>query len=183
VDIGHDCGGALACASCRVLVHEGLGRLREASEEELDMLERAGELIENARLACQVKGVPTELSIEIPRREAPRAAAVQPLTVSARAARHLAAQLVRYPGATAVRLSVERRGCSGFAYRVDPAQSVRESDAVFESCRLRVVVDAQSLPYVYGTLIDLAEQRLARRLRFDNPNARQSCGCGESFGV
>ena len=77
---------------------------------------------------------------------------------------------------------MERAGCSGFAYRVDPAQAVSEGDTVLESGAVRIVVDAASLPYVHGTTIDLAQAGLARRLRFDNPNARQSCGCGESFG-
>lgn len=183
VDIGHDCGGALACASCRVVVREGLERLQAASADELDMLERAGEAGLSARLACQVTGVASELVIELPGGEARVAAGLQPVAVTPRAARHLAAQLAKHPGAAAVRLSVERSGCSGFGYRVDPALSVGESDTVFESCGLRVVVAAGSLPYVQGTVIDLAQDRLARRLRFDNPNARQTCGCGESFGV
>ena len=44
-------------------------------------------------------------------------------------------------------------------------------------------VDALSLPYLQGTTVDLVQEGLARRLRFDNPNARQSCGCGESFSA
>ena len=103
--------------------------------------------------------------------------------LTARAARHLATQLAKHPGAVAVRFSVERTGCSGFGYRLDPAESVCESDMGFESTGVRVVVDAASLPYVHGTVIDLAQAGLTQRLRFDNPNARQSCGCGESFGL
>jgi iron-sulfur cluster assembly protein len=182
-DIAHDCGGKLACASCRVVVREGLEGLEAASEDELDMLGRAGGSAPNARLACQVKGVAGALLIEIPRSEAPVPAAVRPVSVSARAGRHLAAQLAKHPGALAVRLAVQPAGCSGFGYRVDPAQAVSEDDTVFESAGVRVVVDAASLPYVQGTIIDLAETGPARRLRFENPNARQSCGCGESFGV
>jgi iron-sulfur cluster assembly protein len=164
-------------------VREGLERLPSASEDELDMLERAGASAPGARLACQVKGVASELLIEMPCSEAPPRAVRRPVTVSARAARHLAAQLAKHPGAVGLRLSVERMGCSGLGYRVDPAQAVREGDTAFESGSVRVVVDAASLPYVQGTIIDLADTGLSRRLRFDNPNARQSCGCGESFGV
>src|SRR5689334_5795663 len=57
VDISRDCGGTLACASCRVIVREGLEPLEPASEDELDMLERAGAAAPGARLACQVKGL------------------------------------------------------------------------------------------------------------------------------
>jgi len=49
--------------------------------------------------------------------------------------------------------------------------------------RDRIVVDAASLPYVQGTTLDVVQEGLARRLRFANPNALQTCGCGESFGA
>src|SRR5438105_3950986 len=183
VDIAHECGGALSCASCRVVVRAGLEPLEAPSDDELDMLERAGASAPGARLACQVKGIASELVIDIPRSEAPAPAVMLPVSVSARAGRHLAAQLAKHPGALAVRLAVGRSGCSGFAYRVDPAHAIERDDTVFETAGVRIVVDAASLPYVQGTTVDLAEAGLARRLRFDNPNARQSCGCGESFGV
>jgi iron-sulfur cluster assembly protein len=182
VDIAHDCGGMLACSSCRVVVREGLECLGAASEDELDMLDRAGAVAPGARLACQVSGA-GEILVEIPRDEAPVRAAMLPVSVSERAAKHFASQLVKYSGAVAVRLSVEPAGCSGFRYRVDPAANVREDDTVIESGGVRIVVDAASLPYLQGTTLDVVEEGLLRRVRFDNPNARQSCGCGESFGV
>lgn len=92
-------------------------------------------------------------------------------------------QLARHPGALAVRLAVEPAGCSGFRYRIDPVEKIDTQDQSFQSSGLRIVVDPLSLPYVQGTRIDLVQDGLARRLRYDNPNVRQSCGCGESFGV
>jgi len=183
VDIAHDCGGALACASCRVIVREGADRLAAPSDDELDMLERAGENEPAARLACQVKHAAADLEIEIPRCEAPRLGLVVPLSVSAGAAMHFAAQLAGHPRALGVRLSVRPAGCSGFRYRVDAAEVIGETDTVFESSGVRIVVDASSLPYLQGTFVHLAEKGLSRQLRFDNPNARAHCGCGESFGI
>lgn len=183
VEIAHDCGGSLACASCRVVVREGLDRLEAPGEGELDMLDRAGASAPGARLACQVSG-PGELVVEIPSTDTPATVAVvRPVSVTARAAKHLSSQLAKHPGAIGMRLSVERAGCSGFGYRVDPADVVGNDDEVFESGGVRILVDAASLPYLHGTTLDVVQDRLARRLRFDNPNARQSCGCGESFGV
>lgn len=182
VDIAHDCGGVLACTSCRVVIRDGFEHLQTPSDEELDLLDRADSRVRNERLACQVRGE-GELVVEIPRGDALVHAFLRPVSVSARAAKHLAAQLAKHPGAVGVRLAALPSGCSGFRYRVDPTDAVQEGDSVFNIGGVRIVVDATSLPYVQGTTLDVVEEGLARRLRFDNPNARQSCGCGESFGV
>ena len=183
VAIAHDCGGALACSSCAVLVREGAEALAAASYDELDMLERGGADGPGARLACQVSGA-ADLVVEVPTREAPRRETTRlPITVTEQAARFLAQQLAKHADAVAVRLGVEPAGCSGFGYRIDPAQRIGEDDTVFEAHGVRIAVDRQSLPFVQGTRVELVREGLARRLRYDNPNVRQSCGCGESFGV
>lgn len=147
------------------------------------MLDRVDAPEPGARLACQVKGAASELLIEIPRDELPAQAAARPVSMSARAARHFATQLTKHPSAIAVRLAVKSNGCSGFGYQVDPADAVQAGDAIFESHGVRILVDRASLPYLHGTTLDVVEDGLARHVRFDNPNARTSCGCGESFGV
>jgi iron-sulfur cluster assembly protein len=184
IAIAHDCGGKLACTSCQVVILEGMHHLSAASENELDMLDRASAAEPGARLACQASGLGGEVVIALSGGGIPaRAAGASPVLVTERAARHFAAQLARHPGAVAVRLAVEPSGCSGFGYRIDPADAIREDDAVFESAGVRIAVDALSLPHLQGATLDLVQEGLARRLRFDNPNARQSCGCGESFGT
>jgi iron-sulfur cluster assembly protein len=182
VDIAHDCGGVLACASCRVVVREGQERFGMASERELYQLDRADTVAPGARLACQVRGS-GELVVEIPRAAPPVHERMLPVSVSERAARHFTAQLTRHPGAVAVRLAAVTASCSGFRYRVDPSGGARDGDHIFESRGLRIVVDAASLPYLQGMTLDVIDDGLNRRVRFDNPNARHSCGCGESFGV
>ncbi len=109
--------------------------------------------------------------------------AAESISVTERAAQYFAAQLAKHVGAVAVRLAVERAGCSGFSYRVDPADVVRDDDCVFETNSVRVIVDPLSLCYLQDTTIDVVQEGLSRRLRFDNPNVRQRCGCGESFGL
>jgi iron-sulfur cluster assembly protein len=184
VAVAHDCGGTLACASCCVIVREGAHTLSPPSEDERDRLEQASADQPGARLACQAISHGGELAIELAESSVPpRTAGAAPLQVSAPAAKFLAAQLAKHPGAQAVRLSIERAGCSGFGYRLDPASEIRKDDAVFESGGVRIAVDALSLPYVQGTRIDLVQEGLARRLRYDNPNVRHSCGCGESFST
>jgi iron-sulfur cluster assembly protein len=184
-EVAHDCDGALACASCVVIVEEGAERLKAPGEDEQDILDKASFSQPGARLACQAVG-DGELVVQVPRIDARRlasAAGLRPVTLSERAARHFAVQLAKRPGAAGVRLSVEPSGCSGLRHRVDFADAARTDDAVFESGPIRLLVDPLSLPYVQGATIDVMQEGLSRRLRFDNPNARQTCGCGESFGV
>jgi iron-sulfur cluster assembly protein len=178
--VGQDCGGVLACASCLVSVHEGAGHLSAPSEDELDMLERAGAQASGARLACQATGAGT-VKVGFARVAEP-SAGTSPVTLDAPAAGHLRRQLAKVPAATALRLAVRPSGCSGHRYQLE-AGEVRAGDAVFESGGVRIAVDPRCLPFVQGLRIKLVQEGLSQRLGFDNPNARQRCGCGESFGV
>jgi iron-sulfur cluster assembly protein len=188
VELAHDCGGTLACATCRVIVREGLESLGVATEDERDILDKACSFEPGARLACQGIGGEGDLVIEVPQDEALRMATplretARPVVLSAAAARHFAAQLAKRPGAVAVRLAVRAAGCSGYRYRVDHAEATGAQDVVFESHGIRIAVDPASLPHVQGTTLDVVQEGLSRRLRFDNPNAAQTCGCGESFAT
>jgi len=188
IEVAHDCGGTLACATCRVIVREGLESLGAATEDERDILDMASSFEPGARLACQAIGGECDLVIEVPQDKALRMAAplretAHPVVLSAAAARHFAAQLAKRPGAVAVRLAVQAAGCSGYRYRVDHAEAIGPQDVVFESHGIRIAVDPASLPHVQGTTLDVEQDGLSRRLRFDNPNAAQTCGCGESFAT
>ena len=184
VAVAHECGGKLACSTCQVVVREGMEHLSAVSEDELDMLDRASVGAPGMRLACQALSAGGEVVVSLPESVLPaRTAGAAPITLSAAAAQHLRAQLDRDPGAVAVRLAVEPAGCSGFRYRVDRTDELAAGDAVFESAGVRIAVDRASLPYLQGARVDLVREGLAQRLRYDNPNVRQSCGCGESFGI
>jgi iron-sulfur cluster assembly protein len=82
-----------------------------------------------------------------------------------------------------LKLGVRRNGCSGFAYVVDYADSASPQDVVFEDQGVKVFVDAQSLPLIDGTTVDFVREGFGEAFRFDNPNTRGECGCGESFTV
>ena len=185
IAIAHDCGGKLACTTCQVVVLDGMESLSAQSEDELDMLDRADAGDQpGARLACQAVSSGGDVVLGFSESTVPtRVSGSSPVSLSPSAAKHLAAQLARRSGAVAVRLAVTPAGCSGFRYRVEPVREIGQQDRSFESAGVRLVVDPLSLPYVQGTRIDLVQEGLARRLRYDNPNVTQSCGCGESFGV
>ena len=180
--LAHDCGGKLACAACCVIVRQGAETLSPPSDDELDMLERAGVAQDGARLSCQVTGS-GEIAVDVRRCDVPSQAHMLPIVLTADAAQFLAVQLRKHPDAVGVRLAVAPAGCSGLRYRVEHVNVVDEHDVTFKRGGVRLVVDRASLPFVQGTTLRLAQEGLVRRLRFDNPNARQSCGCGESFGT
>ena len=91
--------------------------------------------------------------------------------------------LAKDAAARGVRFGIKRTGCSGFAYTVDLAQNVSETDRVFEQDGITLVVDAKALPFVDGTEIDFQRSGLNATFVFRNPNATGECGCGESFTV
>ena len=81
-----------------------------------------------------------------------------------------------------LRLGVRKSGCSGFAYVADVAETISDSDRICVSRGVKVVVDAQSLPLLDGTEVDVVREGLNEGFVFRNPNVRHECGCGESIG-
>ena len=71
IALEHDCGGALACASCLVVVREGAQALGPASADELDLLDRADATMPGARLACQAIATGGEVDVEMAPRRLP----------------------------------------------------------------------------------------------------------------
>lgn len=82
-----------------------------------------------------------------------------------------------------VRLGVRTSGCSGMAYVLEFADELGEDDQVFEDQGVKVIVDPKSLVYLDGTQLDYTKEGLNEGFRFNNPNVKDSCGCGESFNV
>jgi iron-sulfur cluster insertion protein len=82
-----------------------------------------------------------------------------------------------------LRLSVDGGGCSGFQYKFG-FESVRQSDDLaVETDGVIMVVDAVSLPFVEGAVVDYVETLGASAFQVKNPQASSSCGCGTSFAV
>ncbi len=82
-----------------------------------------------------------------------------------------------------VRLGVRTSGCSGMAYVLEFADKVEEDDVVFEDRGIKVLIDPKSLLYLDGTELDFAREGLNEGFKFNNPNTKEQCGCGESFSV
>ena len=81
------------------------------------------------------------------------------------------------------RLAVRTTGCSGMAYVLEFADELDEGDVVFEDNDVKVIIDPKSLIYLDGTRVDFGKEGLNEGFKFENPNVKDECGCGESFNV
>jgi len=86
-------------------------------------------------------------------------------------------------GAIGVKLSTPRRGCSGLAYSVDYVTQADPFDERIETPGGLFFIDGGSVLYLVGSVMDWKEDDFTAGFTFDNPNAKGSCGCGESFTV
>jgi len=82
-----------------------------------------------------------------------------------------------------VRLGVKTSGCSGLAYVLEFVDALDEDDEVFEDHGVKVIIDKKSLVYLDGTELDYGKEGLNEGFKFNNPNVKDECGCGESFKV
>jgi iron-sulfur cluster assembly protein len=82
-----------------------------------------------------------------------------------------------------LRLGVKTSGCSGLAYVLEFVDQLNDDDKVFEQHGVKVIIDSKSLVYLDGTELDFVKEGLNEGFKFDNPNKKDECGCGESFTV
>ena len=106
-----------------------------------------------------------------------------PITLTEKAAERVRNFLANRGKGAGLRLAVRTSGCSGMAYALEFADDVNEEDVVFEDKGVRVIVDPRSLVYLDGTELDFVREGLNEGFKFNNPNVKASCGCGESFSV
>ncbi|MET0066026.1 MAG: iron-sulfur cluster assembly protein IscA [Candidatus Thiodiazotropha sp.] len=105
------------------------------------------------------------------------------ITITEAAAKRVQNFLASRGKGLGIRLGVRTSGCSGMAYEMEFVDEIHEDDQVFEDRGIKVIIDAKSLVYLDGTEVDYAREGLNEGFKFNNPNAKSACGCGESFGV
>jgi len=82
-----------------------------------------------------------------------------------------------------IRVGVVGGGCSGFQYSMDFENDAKDGDSVFEAGGVRVFVDPMSSMYLQGVTVDYVVGLQGAGFKFVNPNARNTCGCGQSFST
>lgn len=105
------------------------------------------------------------------------------VTLTERAANHVRNFLARRGKGEGLRLGVKTSGCSGMAYVLEFVDAVAPEDQVFEEHGVKVIIDAKSMLYLDGTELDFVKEGLNEGFKFNNPNVKDACGCGESFTV
>ncbi len=99
------------------------------------------------------------------------------------AARQIKKQLAKRGKGLGLKLGVKQSGCSGYAYTIDYADALNEGDAVFENFDVKIIVAANELEFINGIELDYRREGINEAFRFNNPNVKGTCGCGESFSV
>jgi len=87
------------------------------------------------------------------------------------------------PAPAGLRVGVVGGGCSGFSYSMQFENSAGMMDKVFSFDGLKVFVDATSVMYLNGCIVDYVETLEGAGFKFENPNVKSTCGCGSSFSV
>jgi iron-sulfur cluster assembly protein len=105
------------------------------------------------------------------------------VTLSDAAARHVNKYLSKRGKGVGVRLGVKTTGCSGLAYKLEYVDEVAPEDMLFDTKGIKLMIDPKSMAYLDGTELDFVREGLNEGFKFNNPNERDRCGCGESFRV
>jgi iron-sulfur cluster assembly protein len=105
------------------------------------------------------------------------------VTLTDRAAQHVQRYIAKRGKGVGLRLGVRTTGCSGLAYKLEFADEILPEDKTFDSNGVRVLIDPKSLAYLDGTELDFVREGLNEGFKFNNPNEKDRCGCGESFNV
>jgi iron-sulfur cluster assembly protein len=105
------------------------------------------------------------------------------ITMTEAAVKHVRGYMENRGKGEGLRVAVRTTGCSGMGYVLEFVDEVSDDDQVFEHDGIKIVVDPKSFIYLDGTELDFVKEGLNEGFKFNNPNARSECGCGESFGV
>jgi iron-sulfur cluster assembly accessory protein len=105
------------------------------------------------------------------------------ITLTEVAAEKVSDLLTKKPDHVGLRVGVRGGGCSGFTYFLEFEDKVAEIDRQLESHGVTIIVDPKSYLYLMGIEIDYLDNLNGAGFKFNNPNARRTCGCGESFST
>ena len=104
------------------------------------------------------------------------------VTITPKASAQVQYLISELPSDIGLRLGVKGGGCSGLSYDLQ-FTSEEKKDTVFEHDGYKIYMDAKSMIYLKGMSLDFEDGLNGKGFQFVNPNATQTCGCGESFSM
>jgi len=105
------------------------------------------------------------------------------LSMTEKAANRVRHFLDKRGSGVGVRVGIKTSGCSGFSYTMDYVDEIGADDEVFESNGAKLIVERKYLVFLDGMQLDYVREGINEAFKFINPNAKSTCGCGESFNV
>jgi iron-sulfur cluster assembly protein len=82
-----------------------------------------------------------------------------------------------------IRVGIKTGGCSGLEYKFEYADEASNADEVVEEHGIKILIERNAILYLIGTTLDFVDEEVRSGFVFNNPNAKNTCGCGESFNV
>jgi len=107
------------------------------------------------------------------------------ITVTSNAANQIRKIISNAPkGMDSIIIGVDKSGCSGYSYKLDYGKSSDfKNFEIIDQDGAKVLIDPKATMFLLGSVMDYRQDKLASRFVFDNPNEKNTCGCGESFSV
>ena len=105
------------------------------------------------------------------------------ISITENAAKQIRKQLDKRGTCLGLRLGVKASGCSGYAYVLDYADEQADDELAFEQHQVTVLIKQDDLEKLNGIELDFAKEGFSEAFKFNNPNVKATCGCGESFAV
>ena len=105
------------------------------------------------------------------------------LKFSDSALNHFSLMLENNSDMNAIRIGVKKAGCSGYEYFFEYANEEQEGDILFDESSFKIYVDINSFEFLKGSEVDFVSTGINQGIIFNNPNAKVTCGCGESFSI
>ena len=105
------------------------------------------------------------------------------LTMTAAAARQVRKSIEKRGKGQGIRIGVKTSGCSGLSYVMEFVDEPQAEDVICAQDDVKIFIDPKSMLYLDGTELDFTREGLNEGFRFNNPNVKDTCGCGESFTV
>ena len=107
------------------------------------------------------------------------------LTITSNATSQIKKIMTTAPeGTDSVVIGIDKSGCSGYSYKLDFCNSSNfKNFEILEQDGAKVLIDPKATMFLLGSVMDYKQDKLSSRFVFDNPNEKNTCGCGKSFSI